>query len=272
MNVVFKEISTKTNNRVICDSNVWYYLANGTFETPEDKSLIATSLSIMELASSETLTTNILKFKQIINAISKYSGPIIPLNPFDYILVKHDPKFPIDKEPLKNTLVAFSEIKIREIPETMQLEKETVDDIKIECRKTREATVNFSKFATESLVQIRKNINKGNGKKNHVEIDTRELIKEMLISIFKDYSKSKDYTIYLTNFKWDDIDFFIKVTENYFKKLEITKNMKVAPNDAVDWLNMIYVMPDDHYLTFEKSWKNLILSDSSTKSYLFEVS
>ena len=58
-------------------------------------------------------------------------------------------------------------------------------------------------------------------------------------------------------------------TELYFKKLEVTKGMKIRSNDIVDWFNLLYVSPEDKYLTFDDRWRNFILNDERISHYLF---
>jgi hypothetical protein len=62
---------------------------------------------------------------------------------------------------------------------------------------------------------------------------------------------------------------FLIVKEIYFKKLETTGDMKIKVNDIVDWLNLLYVSPEDKYLTFDERWRNYILNDERIKAYLF---
>ena len=91
----------------------------------------------------------------------------------------------------------------------------------------------------------------------------------MVKSIFNYHVKNRENQINFENFEWDQIELFITVTELYFKKAETTKGMKIKSNDAVDWLNMLYVKPGDKYLTFEKTWKNFIKTDSRICHYLY---
>lgn len=91
----------------------------------------------------------------------------------------------------------------------------------------------------------------------------------MMIEFFNTYAKVKNYTIIWDKFDWNQIELFMVVTEVFFKKLETTKNMKIKPNDLVDWFNLLYVTPKDRYLTFDDRWRNYILEDDRIKHYLY---
>lgn len=265
----FTYTEDKDNIHVICDTNVWYNIANGIYVKPTEVTLIATSLTLAELASSETMASSLHLFQSVLNTVHDNSGPIVPVNPLDFVLMKHDPDYPADHESTKKVLNEFSKVMSADIPPKTELSAPEKAKLIESCKENRKGSVEFAEFGTNALIQIRKNINKGVGKKEHLKVDTKEVIREMMKSILQEHAKKVDYTINFDSFDWGNLEFFLTVTENYFKKLETTRDMKIKPNDAVDWLNMLYVTPVDKYLTFEKSWRKLIESDERTSKYLF---
>lgn len=271
MDVTFNYVESKSEDlHVVCDTNVWYNIANGTFTKPENISLIPTLLTLVELSTSETMASAINLFQNVIRSVYENSGPIIPLNPFDFVLKNHDENYPFhDDTAIKNVLKAFSLVLSKEVPENTILTIEDRNKLIESCKEDRKPTVEFARFGNENLEQIRTNINKGVGKKEHSKIDTKDINREMVKSILSDHAQKVNYTIDFENFDWTQIEFFMVVTENYFRKLETTKGMKIQPNDAVDWFNMLYVTPKDKYLTFEKSWRKIIQDDERTSTYLF---
>lgn len=269
MGAKFNYTEDKTNLHVICDTNVWYNISNGIYEKPSGVTFIATSLTLAELASSETMASSLYLYQSVLKSVHGNSGPIIPVNPFDFVLSNHDPEYPVDHLGTKKILEEFSKIMSADIPSGTELNESDKSKLIENCKNQRQATVDFAEYGTEELIQVRKNINRGVGKKEHVKIDAKEINCEMMKSILNDHAKKVDYYINFDSFNWTNIEFFMVVTENYFKKLETTKGMKIQPNDAVDWLNMLYVTPVDKYLTFEISWKKLIECDERTSKYMF---
>ena len=92
----------------------------------------------------------------------------------------------------------------------------------------------------------------------------------MVKSLMNHYTNKNDYKIKWDKFDWTRVELFMIVTEIYFKKLETTKGMKMKSNDMVDWLNLLYVSPDDKYLTFDDRWRNFILNDPRVKHYFYQ--
>ena len=73
---------------VICDTNVWYWIANGQFTPPSNVKLIPTQFSLYELATSEQIATNPRLVQKAIRAVHEYGIDILPVNPFDFIKTK----------------------------------------------------------------------------------------------------------------------------------------------------------------------------------------
>ena len=97
MKVYIKEGYSTTKKKVICDSNVWYRFQQGNFGAYEDGTidLIPTYLSLAEIASSEVMVHDLKLFQNTIKAVYEKGGGIISIDPIDFVLRNHDPKFPI---------------------------------------------------------------------------------------------------------------------------------------------------------------------------------
>lgn len=167
--VKFKYTKGKTKPYVICDTNVWYNLAQGSFEKPEEVLLIPTTLSLAELATSEVMAHELKFYQDVINAVYKKGDQIIPIDPFDFVLSNHDPNYPIDNTIAKKILTDFTEILKRDIPEGAKLDEKLKEKIIKSCQERRCATGEFADFGIDKLGEIRKSINKGIGKKEHLK-------------------------------------------------------------------------------------------------------
>ncbi len=253
---------------VICDTNVWYQIVNGKFNKPEDVLLIPTSFSLEEIATSKLMVHNTKYYQDVLKSIYDNCGPIIPNNPFDFILNNLDGNYKLNDEKTELLLKGFSELLSRKV-EDVEIDEELKSKILKDCEDCRRPTFEFAHFGNEEIFSIRTNINKGIGIKEHLKEDSSEINKQMMIEFFNAYAKVKNYTINWGKFDWHQIELFMVVTEVFFKKLETTKNMKISPNDLVDWFNLLYVTPKDKYLTFDDKWRNYILEDERIIHYLY---
>lgn len=269
--MVTTEINFKAKPKllnVICDSNVWYGVAAGRETIADDVKYIATSLSIMEIASSSNMV-DLEGYQKLIQVVYENTGPIIPVDPLDFVIMNHDSNYAPSNKPIINVLKEFSVILAIVDPNEVIIDEELKAKIQENCKIARKATVSFAEFGNQHINSIRKAINKGDGRKKHLQIDTTELIREMFKAIINDHLKDSEYEMDFTNFDWSQVELFICVIDNYFKKLETTKDMKVHANDAVDVLNMLYVTPGDKYHTFERSWRAYIENDERIAHYLY---
>ena len=253
---------------VICDTNVWYNIVDNKFKKPDDVLLIPTSFSLEEIATSKLMVHNTKYYQDVLRSIYENCGPIIPNNPFDFILNNLDGNYKLNDEKTELLLKGFSELLSRKV-EDVEIDEELKNKILKDCEDSRKPTFEFAHFGNEEIFSIRKNINTGIGIKEHIKEDSSEINKLMLIEMFNAYTKVKRYKINWDKFDWNQIELFMVVTEIFFKKLETTKNMKISPNDLVDWFNLLYVTPKDRYLTFDDKWRNYILEDDRIKHYLY---
>lgn len=271
METKFTSVEVSDKTKVICDTNVWYGFCQGrTTVLNENQILIPTSLTLVELAISEVLAHDIKLFQCTIKAIYDRGGPIIPEDPIDYVLSQQDPKFKPQERGIKDILHFFSQILSLDFSKNNRLDDKLKHDIIENSKNKRQARLDFADLVNSKINEIRKNINISIGKEQHLQIDTTDLIKSMTISIFNKHVQETGYNIDWENFDWKKIELFTKVTERFFKKIETTKDMKISPNDAVDWMNLLYVEPTHKYLTFEEAWRNYIKEDERIRHYLYD--
>lgn len=266
--VRIRKVYGKEKPHVICDTNVWYSIASSNFSKPDDVLLIPTAFSLEELATSTMMAKHTKYYQTVLNAIYKNCGPIIPENPFDFVLMNYDPNYVTNEEPTKQLLKGFSSLMERKIVEK-DIDEALKNKIIEDCENSRKPSSEFATLGNDELLAIRKRINTGVGKKEHLKQDPTIINREFVKQMFNGYASSKNYTIDWDKFDWSRIELFMIVTEVFFKKLETTKGMKIDSNDIVDWFNLLYVTPEDKYLTFEKKWRKYILNEESIKGYLY---
>ena len=81
--------------RVVCDTNIWYYLGNGTLDPTKlkDYSLVATFYNFEELITSKNILTDFPSVMNAARAIVKYSSEQILENAFLYLANSIKPRF-----------------------------------------------------------------------------------------------------------------------------------------------------------------------------------
>ncbi|UWX56480.1 hypothetical protein NYZ99_09995 [Maribacter litopenaei] len=266
-----KIIYQKEKPRVVCDTNVWFQISAGKYSSPEDYELSPTAFSLIELATSQVMVELPKFYQNTVRIIYDNGGSIIPENPFDFVLQNQFKDYTSGESPnLFKILKDFSELLSREIKEDDLIDEEIKTKVIKECQGQRTITKELAEIGNQDLIELRKNINTSIGKKEHLKIDGSEINRQMFKSFINDYTETRKYSVDWDKFDWTKIELFMIVTESYFKKLETTKGMKIQPNDIVDWFNLLYVQPDDKYLTFEKRWRNFIMSNEESKKYLLK--
>jgi len=271
MKVSYKTLYNIQEKNIICDTNVWYGFNQGKpTEIENGYTLTPTFLTLAELATSGNIVHDLRLYQSTIQSVYDKGGAIIPLDPIEYVLSQQDSKYPVSENGIKKLLKDFSFVMSLKIDKKIEVKEDVKQEILERCRHDRLPSITFADFGNSKIDDIRKEINLGIGKKQHLLQDTSGLIKNMVISIFNEHVKDRNYSINWENFNWNKIELFLKVSDAFFKKVETTKGMKIKPNDAVDWLNILYVCPDDKYLTLEGAWRNYIEQDEEIKHYLYK--
>ena len=243
----FKIVDKKEKPYIICDTNVWYEMSANMFKKPDEFDLIPTSFSLVELATSQSMAEQPKFFQNTVKIIYDNCGPIIRENPYDYILQKQFGDYKAESNDIVyKVLDGFGNLMNRHIKGDDDIDDKVKQKIIEECRNERGVT-----------------------QKEHLKIDSNEINRKMFMSLVNQYASIKKYHVDWSKFDWSMIDLFMICTELYFKKLEVTKGMKIRSNDIVDWFNLLYVSPEDKYLTFDDRWRNFILNDERISHYLF---
>jgi len=225
----------------ICDTNIWYDLNE---KKNSFKDLTLTPLAIKEIANSPKLTNKIETVKNAVNNIFKSGNEIIIKTPLDYLLSIDNQKYD-GKQPFK-TLEDEFEVLCR-LENGVTFPEDKLALLKKHIDKVRSSIAESSANLQAMLIEVRKNI-KDNKKQK--KIDTIETTKNV-IRKFVEVGTDGKFTL-SDSFDWSKIELFLYSLDAYFKILEINTTMKVKDNDWIDLFNLMYVTPDDKYLTSDK--------------------
>lgn len=258
---------------VICDTNVWYNIANGRI-TPEkhpDILLHPTWVNLIELSRTPWLVgapDQIQLVQSVISALHKYNGGILKDDPLEYIIKKQHPSYSRDDREFKAILHGFETLMKADVSKPL-------DDVII--KKMAQSIDRWKCGLDQSAKQIndvllpgiRKNIKETTGKKAH-RLEQSIPIYFDLINVFvRDYTKG-EIALDVATYPWKEIEFFIRVWDNFFKELEVSQQ-KFKPNDWLDLLNLAYASPGLKYSTDDGPWVRLIESDPETRPYLITL-
>lgn len=264
--------------KVICDTMIWYGLANGTITIDKEKEieLIATGISIQELSTTENLYKNPNLIKGALKAMQKYHSVIIEYDPWDYILTflvntKYEP---ISREWHINNLNGFSTFMSGDLDELFKVEKEVNKLIKL-IYEWNEPLIKFTDSMNLGLNSLRaKRSQKFKTKKdNQVDLRDGQLKIEIMLMLFEIIASRLNLKVEDLDNKIDftNLELLIEMWEMYWIDKLNTKNSKFHLNDIFDLLNMAYVSSQDKYWTLEKNpWLRLLNSNCLTKKYIFE--
>ena len=265
----------REKTRVVCDTMIWYYIAEGNIIPEIDVDLVATGVSIQEFASSENIYKKPELVKNALKAMQNYHFEIIEFDPWDYIItfcvdISYEP---ISRELHKNNLNGFSHF----INGTFDEALKSIEQ--------REKLENFILNWNEPLVELTNNMNfaidkirkerakKFNKRENIKDLEDGGLlleIKEMILDIISArLNISKDEIG--EKFNWEKIELLVKMWELHWIQILRQNGAKIHLNDIFDLLNMAYVSEKDKYWTLEKSWLVLMKSNSVTAKYVYEI-
>tara|TARA_R110002020_G_scaffold214594_6_gene421655 strand:+ start:683 stop:1459 length:777 start_codon:yes stop_codon:yes gene_type:complete len=257
--------------KVICDTNVWYEIASGKFVPPLEVELIATEFSVYEFVSTEVAVHDVLLLQKAVKSFFRFASGIISVDPFYHFLSNSLGRFDTEESLLsKNMNRTLNEFLAMDFSKKPIIPQDTAQNVIKESQEQREIRVQYAEFLNSILPEKRKKINREVGKNEYLKGDQSEIIRDLVYRCTINYLKTKNDSVSLEELNWNSIEFFLRVTENFYKKLDTTRDMKFKPNDVTDWLNLLYVRPSMKYLTFEKKWRTLILEDPKTTDYLFQ--
>lgn len=256
--------------KVICDTNIWYYLGEGTLKPEQFKGycLIATFYSLDELNSTPKTIKDFSKVQKAAKAIVEISCDQYLENAILYlarlIYPRHEDKkyhynlgmrnwneirllgtLPIDFEPTEFVKKLYEQnikIKISESEAVSNIENTLAKQVQKQSRKLwKESKTKYLKASLQGIIAL-------------------------LNSFLNEYSEGKAQLT--KDFDIKKVELFLTAFVFYYKSLEIGK-MKAKPNDMYDLFNMIYVEPGSKYFTKDNRWVTII-TEAGLTDYLFE--
>lgn len=262
---------------IICDTNIWYGLGNGTIIKPKDSVLIATWNNIVEIGFSHPKVkklTDMEEVKRAAKAIIDNADKIIENDPFTYSANKFDSNIKLQTNPLKFILENI--VKDGLPDNTTYYEKNSVYQMFLKIKEEFAKDINSEKSTIRNRVfsnniikekfKVTDNLQRNEQAYSHLLDIHNFLDKEhQLIITFE----NEDDFVNTINIIKKDFELFIYTKQKFLQKWILDKNMKIVNNDFFDLLNLVYVENGQYYWTKENRWKTSI-NEAKMTEYLWK--
>jgi uncharacterized protein YaaR (DUF327 family) len=225
----------------ICDTNIWYGLNE---KENSYKDLTITPLSIKEIANSPNLVNRIETIKNTVDNIFDSGNEVIVETPLEYLLSIDNQKYD-GKQPQKSLENEFE--LLCKLKDGITFPKDQIEPLKKHIDGVRSSIAESTANLQAMLIEVRKNIKDNKKQKS---INTIETTKNVIRKFVETGTQGK-FTL-SEDYDWSKIELFLYTLDAYFKILETNTTMKVKDNDWIDLFNLLYVSPDDKYLTEDK--------------------
>lgn len=261
-------------NPLVCDTNIWYDIADGKISVEKIKkyNLIGTGVNIAEFSATRKMVKDPDKYSRTLKAMLKYHSLIFKDYFLDHILAQFYEDHEIDStkndnilekmliymsiDPFKDISDGNYQNTWKHIIEYENLKNEMADSI------------------NNRLPLLRDEIKSKEGEENYAAMDLTSAHRNDISNMVEYYAMNgynKVLKISVEDQKWERLDFFMQTWDKFFRKVVLTKNMKVKGNDFGDLFNLVYVQPGVRYSTRERKWKNLFKSDVTLSEYFIEL-
>ena len=257
---------------IICDTSVWYWIADGSFDPNPHKEdghkFIATALNLRELSSSEVLIEDPAKFKSALNAMLDHADSYILEDPIDYILrnyfaANHQSDLSVYEE-MKNKIIECKDFDTSII-------YSSIGEYRKEIEKFDEFYIGFADSFNTNIDEIRIGLKKEHIRnKNIKKRDTTKRIANMVFGFLESRNNSTE-GVTMDPKLLEHISLLCYGFDFYFKNLETIANFESKPNHIYDLFNLAYVDTQDKYAAFDWKEPYYSLQEDGKTSYYFPI-
>lgn len=259
------------NQKVICDTMIWYHIANGKIDTAKLKNLdlYSTYINLFELRKTPNLLKDWKFVKKAVRALHDYHKGVFETHPIEFIIKKQFPEYACKDDSYKQTFKEFETL--MEMDDNTEIPEEVIKKMQKSIDEFAQIAQRDADNINSKLPELRKKIKETVGKKVHREIESYPLIYEV-VNVYVQKQTNGEVALDIEKYPWNEIELFVKTWDNYFKELEVSGNRKFQPNDWQDIFAMVYVKPGYKFASGENKWIDLIRADKTTKDYLIVLS
>ncbi len=259
-------IKRKCCIHVVCDTNVWYRLADGRLKwwNVINKNLILTQVVIEELHSTEVIYKKPDLFLSVVRAIRIHASHVFLLDPLAYVYFRNKGADNVFHEKLMDNYRAL--INLRRSDKWRWENADSLERLSDKIKLWNQPTTNLcNDVNTNTLPQLKarsKALGKKTIDKENLEVITAKFIYDSIKERFSDGVEIG------RNVNLNNLELFLVVFEDFLKYLSKVPTSKIQDNDLNDLMNMLYVTSGMKYWTFDERWSEFISNNAKTTKYL----
>ncbi|MCC5931058.1 MAG: hypothetical protein JJU28_17560 [Cyclobacteriaceae bacterium] len=246
---------------IICDTNIWYGIADGTI--PENRlnpkyKYVATFNCIDELSKTHNLLQCPDLVRKAIQKMFTYSKHHAIFEPPAIYLKEiglHDYFYDVFSN--HSQIIQFTEL----IAQGHSIDKAKEQEYKALLEKRREKLKEIASFFNDRAKIIKPNIK---DKVKHRKEDTTAINRDFINKIVAHQTNSEGLS---ENFDWRELELFEKTLKVFFNRIETGAHI-FRENDVYDLFLLVYVNPRRKIWTNEKFWLDLI-KEAKMDKYLY---
>jgi hypothetical protein len=248
--------------KVVCDTNVWYNLADGKYDLHKVNTLAlcATYTNISELSKTKNYIDRIEVVREAIRQIFKRKANIIYHNALEHIVTIQIPSYPINWAEI-TPMLKFTEQIAKGYVVTPGMEQIAASFF----TEFRQGLIDMTNEQNQQLKQYQADNERALSleKENFVELN-RKRIETFITAYIPDFEID-------ANFDWSQVELLHAILGAWIQELIATKKT-IKTNDWHDLFILAYVQPGDKYWTAENKWKDLITANDLNHYLLDETS
>jgi hypothetical protein len=131
----------------------------------------------------------------------------------------------------------------------------------------------ITKMVNDVLAESQNFIKRNRLKESYKQKCFKDSWKIFFIKLISAYSKDKynnEFIIKKDDFRWNHLEFFLSVWDEYFMNFDLKSGSKFQNNDWHDLFNLVYVQPEFKYWTSEKKrWARIIFENEKLRAYCY---
>lgn len=263
LNIALKQ-SQEEFRPIICDTMIWYHIAKGDIEIENigKLHLVGTFVNVLELLTTSNFHGNEGHFSEHpLCSMLKHCKEFRLVDPLAYAYQKHNSAF-----------VPSNQLTIDSVRDWIRNHESP--SFGLDSRQSLEWTglrenerIGFINGIEPKLTELRKKFSNKNHRRNYLA-NHQELIGNAKKGLGLEIMKNLGVIFNGDDFPWKAVAPYLACRIHYEVKMNLNPQMKANPNDARDLWNLLYVNPNELYLSLENKW-NAALGDSALSEFVF---
>lgn len=242
---------------IVCDTNIWYYISNGTISKQEiaDKYLVGTFITGVELCSTPNAYMDYGRYRTVVEAFTQ-AHTFYTESPFDYMKLISGHQSSHSKWDNEIIITLEAILKTKNLPRP-ELTKRLVDAYIERVKRDNQPFISFIEQYRSNIVNKRQykiEMNTPGVRLSHLE-STKALLTVMVGGLA---------------LNWEALELCLLTFDEWLRQLLIQPSLKLKANDWKDILNLVYVQPGSLYWTSDERKTKAFIHGCGCGHYLYQ--